>query len=427
MKLRMVDIVLGGFFADEGKGKVVEYLGKKPDIVVRATGGTNNGNKVEFDDRKYILRVIPSAILLPNVTAVVGNGVDVDPKLLVNEINLLKNKGINFENNLKISDKSHVIMPYHIKLDNLEEELRENDKIGSTLSGVGPCNCDKVSRIGIRIQDLISPRFPKILKRNIEMKNKIFEIYGKETLDYNKILEEYSEYSKIIEPYVCDTVSFLHEAIKQDKKIICEGSQSTLLDIDLGTYPYVTSSDSTIGGILSGTGINHRQVEEVYGVVKAYSSRDGEGPFLTEEIEDIETCNKIREFGHEYGSISKRPRRCGWLDLNALKYAIQVNGITALAINHLDVVGKLKTIKLCVAYKYEGKVTNKFSSNPAYLAKCEPIYEEFEGDFEDVLESDAREDLCEQAQKYLNRIEEVVGVPIKFIGIGEDNENILFK
>ncbi len=329
--------------------------------------------------------------------------------------------------NLKISEKAHVIMPYHIRLDNLQEELRGQDKIGTTLSGVGPCYGDKVQRNGIRIQDFVSSRFPKILKRVLEEKNKIFEIYEKETFDYEKLLEEYTEYSKALEPFVCDTVNYLQDSVKQNKKIICEGSQASLLDIDLGTYPYVTSTNSTIGGVLNGTGLNHKQLGEVYGVVKAYSSRDGEGPFLTEETEDEELENKIRELGHEYGSISKRPRRCGWLDLNALKYAVQINGITALAINHLDVVGKLKTIKLCVAYKYDGKVTNKFSSNPAYLAKCEPIYEEFEGNFEDVLESDAREDLCEQAQKYLERIEEVVGVPIKFIGIGEENENILFK
>lgn len=422
----MVDVVLGGFFGDEGKGKVLEYLAKEADIVVRCSGGSNTGNTVVFNDKKYTLRFIPVAILKSNVTAVIANGVVIDPKILVNEINLLKENGYNLEN-LKISEKAHIILPYHIKLDNIEEEIRGQDKIGTTLTGVGPAYSDKANRYGIRVQDFISSRFPKLLKRNIEMKNKVLESYEKETLDYNKILEEYSEYSKALEPYICDTVNFLQDSAKQNKKIICEGSQATLLDLDLGTYPYVTSSNSTIGGILSGTGLNHRQIGEVYGVVKAYSSRDGEGPFLTEEIEDADTNNKIRELGHEYGTISKRPRRCGWLDLNALKYAVQVNGITALAVNHLDVVGKLKTIKLCVAYKYDGKVTNKFSSNPAYLAKCEPIYEEFEGNFEDVLEAAAREDLCEQAEKYLQRIEEVVGVPIKFIGIGEENENILFN
>lgn len=422
----MVDVVLGGFFGDEGKGKVIEYLSKNADIVVRCTGGSNTGNSIEINDKKYTLRMVPVAILNPNITAVVGNGVAIDPKILVNEINLLRNNGYNVEN-LKISEKAHIIMPYHIKIDMLQEELRGVDKLGTTLCGVGPANSDKANRFGIRVQDFIAPRFAKMIKRNIEDKNKYLALYEKDGLDANKIIEEYTEYAKVIAPFVCDTVNFLQDSVKQNKRIICEGSQAALLDIDLGTYPYVTSSDTTIGGILNGTGLNHKQIGEVYGVVKAYSSRDGEGPFLTEEIDDEEIANKIRELGHEYGSITKRARRCGWLDLNALKYAVQINGITALAINHLDVVAKLKTIKLCVAYKYDGKVTTKFSSNPSYLAKCEPIYEEFEGNFEDVLEADAREDLCEQAQKYLDRIEEVVGVPIKFIGIGAENENILFK
>lgn len=337
----MVNVVLGGFFGDEGKGKVIEYLSKNSDIVVRATGGSNTGNSVVFKERKYILRNIPATILNPNITTVIGNGVDIDPKLLVNEINLLKNNGVNLDN-LKISEKAHIIMPYHIKLDNLEEEIRGNDKIGTTVAGVGPCNSDKVSRFGIRVQDFISSRFPKLLKRNIEIKNKIFEVYQKEVLDYNKILDEYLEYSKIIEPFVCDAVSYLQESIKQNKKIICESSQATLLDIDLGTYPYVTSSNSTIGGILSGSGINHKQVEEVYGVVKAYSSRDGEGPFLTEETDDVEIANKIRELGREYGSITKRPRRCGWLDLNALKYAVQVNRNNSLSYKSFRCSWKIK-------------------------------------------------------------------------------------
>lgn len=208
------------------------------------------------------------------------------------------------------------------------------------------------------------------------------------------------------------------------KNIICEGSQAALLDIDFGNYPYVTSSNSTIGGILTGTGLNHKQINEVYAVAKAYSSRDGEGPFLTEAEEEI--GDRIRELGHEYGTITKRPRRCGWLDLNALKYAVQINGITALAINHLDVVGRLDKIKLCVAYQYDGKITTKYSSNPTYLSKCTPVYEEFEGKFDDVSEAGAREDLCEKAEKYIKRIEEVVGVPVKFIGVGIENENILW-
>ncbi|MCI8309330.1 MAG: adenylosuccinate synthase [Clostridia bacterium] len=422
----MVDVVLGGFFGDEGKGKVVEFLSKDADVVVRCSGGSNAAHNVILNGKKYSFRFISNAIFNENNIYVIGNGVVIDPKILVNEIDILKTNGYSLEN-LKISEKAHIVLPYHIKMDDLLEENRGSDKLGTTHCGVGPAYCDKYERSGIRIEDFITNRFAKLLKRNVEAKNKIFEIYGKEQEDYDSLLEEYSKYAEIIAPYVCDTINLLNDFNKQNKKIICEGSQATLLDIDLGTYPYVSSCHTTVGEVLTGTGINHKQLGEIYGVVKAYSTRDGEGPFLTEEIENETVANRIRELGHEYGSITKRPRRCGWLDLNALKYAVQLNGITALAINHLDVVGKLKTIKLCVAYKYEGKITTRFCSNPAYLAKCTPVYEEFEGDFEDVLESDAREDLCEQAQKYIERIEEVVGVPIKFIGIGAETENILFK
>lgn len=423
----MVDVVLGGFLGDEGKGKVIEFLSKTADVVVRCSGGSNAGHNVELNDKKYAFRLIPTAIFNDKITVVIGNGVVIDPKILVNEINVLKSNGYSIEN-LKISEKAHIVLPYHIKMDELLEENRGADKIGTTHCGVGPAYCDKYERSGIRVQDFINNKmFAKLIRRNVENKNKIFEIYGKEQFDSEKIIAEYSAYAEIIAPYVCDTVNYLAECNKLEKKIICEGSQAALLDVDLGTYPYVTSSNSTIGGILTGTGINHKQINEVYGVIKAYSSRDGEGPFLTEEDEDEAIANRIRELGHEYGTITKRPRRCGWLDLNALKYAVQVNGITALAINHLDVIGKLKTIKLCVAYKYDGKITTKFCSNPAYLAKCTPVYEEFEGNFEDVLESYAREDLCEQAEKYLSRIEEVVGVPIKFVGTGTENEHILFE
>ena len=420
----MVDVVLGGFLGDEGKVKVMEYLSKDADIVVRYTGGSNAGHNVRINDRTYNFRMLSTAIFQNNITVVIGNGVAVNPKILLNEIKLLKDNGIPV-NNLKISEKAHVILPYHIELDKMLEENRGTDKIGTTLCGVGPAYCDKYERSGIRMQDFVSQKFEKLLKRNIENKNKILESYGREPVNYDKIFEEYSNIAKELSCYVCDTVAYLQESVRSNKKIICEGTQATLLDIDFGTYPYVTSSNSTIGGVLTGTGLNHKQIGEVYGVIKAYSSRDGEGPFLTEEDEKI--GDKIRELGHEFSSVTKQSRRCGWLDLNALKYAVQINGITALAVNHLDVIGRLDKVKLCVAYQYDKKITTKFSSNPAYLDKCTPVYEEFEGNFGDLSEADAREDLCEADQKYLNRIEEVVGVPIKFIGVGTENENILFK
>lgn len=423
----MVDVVLGSFYGDEGKGKIIDYLSKKSDISVRCTGGGSNSHSVEVDKKKYVLRLLPTGILNENVTAVIANGVVINPKSLVEEIESLRESGYSV-NNLKISENAHIILPYHIEMGKILEETREQEIKSEIVNyGIGAAYSDKFSRNGIRMQDFISSRFKKILKANLEIKNKIFEIYGKEKLEFEPIYEEYSKYAEYLKPYVTDTVNYLQDAVKNGKKIICEGAQATLLDIDFGSYPYVASSNPTIGGVLTGTGLNAKQIGEVYGVIKAYSSRAGEGTYITEE--EGEVGDRLRELGHEYEAVTRKPKRCGWLDLIALKYSVAVNGITSLAINHLDVVGKLDKIKLCVAYKYDGKVSMKYSSNPDYLNKCTPIYEEFDGNFNDVTEAGAREDLCPEAEKFLRRIEEVVGVPIKFIGIGSvrDEVNLLVE
>ena len=423
----MVDVVLGSFYGDEGKGKIIDYLSTQADISVRCTGGGSYSHTVEINKKKYVLRLLPTGILNENVTAVIANGVVINPKSLIEEIESLKEAGIVI-NNLKISESAHIILPYHIEMGKLLDESRQQELRSEVVNyGIGAAYSDKFSRCGIRMQDFVSSRFKKMLKTNLEMKNKIFDIYGKEKLDFNEIYEEYSKYAEYLKPYVADTVNYLQDAVKVGKKIICEGAQATLLDVDFGTYPYVASSNPTIGGVLAGTGINAKQIDEVYGVIKAYSSRDGEGVYITEEESEI--GDRLRELGHEYENVSRKPRRCGWLDLIALKYSVAVNGITSLAINHLDVVGKLDKIKLCVAYINDGKVSMKYSSNPDYLNKCVPVYEEFEGNFGDVTEAGAREDLCPAAEKFLKRIEEVVGVPIKFIGIGHvrDEVNLLVK
>ena len=324
-----------------------------------------------------------------------------------------------------MSDKAHIILPYHIEMDGLLEELRGENKIGTTKRGIGPAYCDKFERCGIRAEDLISDRFEKLLKQNIKNKNAIFKMYGYDELDAETIYKEYREYAEYLKPYVTDTVNLLHEGIMQNKKIVCEGAQATLLDIDFGSYPYVTSSNPSIGGVCTGTGIGAKYIGEVYGVLKAYSSRVGEGPYITEQNNEI--GDTIRELGHEYGTTTKRPRRCGWLDLVALKYAVMVNGITGLAINHVDTIGKLEKIKLCVAYKHEDEIDTKYSTNPDYIEKCEPVYEEFEGNFGDISDINKREDLPENAKKYLTRIEELVGVPIKFIGTGPDREHMIIE
>ena len=420
--MNKVYVVLGSFFGDEGKGKIIDYLSQTADYSVRCTGGNNAGHSIEIDGKKFAFHLIPSGILSKNTTAVIGNGVVIDPKVLIEEIENIENNGYTADN-LKISDKAHVIFPYHIQMDKLQEELRKGNKIGTTCRGIGPVYCDKYERCGIRMGDLINNKYEEQLKINVENKNKIFEIYNYPTFDVNKIIEEYNIYAEKLRKYVVDTVTLLHNALEDNKKILCEGAQATLLDIDFGNYPFVTSSSPTIGGICTGTGIGAKYIGEVYGVLKAYSSKVGEGPYITEQ--DNEIGDKIRELGHEYGTTTKRPRRCGWLDLVALKYAIMVNGITGLAINHLDTVGKLDKIKLCVAYKKNGEITTNYGTDLDYISKCEPVYEEFEGNFGDISNIKNREDLPEKAKKYLNRIEEIVKVPIRFIGNGAGRDAMI--
>lgn len=420
--MKKVNVVLGSFYGDEGKGKIIDYLSQNADISVRCTGGNNAGHSIEVNGKKFAFHLIPSGILNEKTLAVIGNGVVIDPKVLIEEINTVKENGYSTKN-LKISDKAHVIFPYHIEMDKLLESLRKEEKIGTTARGIGPAYCDKYERCGIRMGDLVSKRFEKQLRKNIENKNRIFEMYNYETIDADKVVEEYNKYADFLKEYVVDTVYLLHNALEENKQILCEGAQATLLDIDFGSYPFVTSSNPTIGGICTGTGIAAKDIGEVYGVLKAYSSRVGEGPYLTEQNNEI--GDKIRELGHEYGTTTKRPRRCGWLDLVALKYAVMVNGITGLAINHVDTIGKLDKIKLCVAYKKDGKESLRFSTDMDYLEGCMPVYEEFDGNFGDISNIKNREDLPENAKKYLNRIEEIVKVPIKFIGTGAGRDSMI--
>lgn len=417
-----VDVVLGAFYGDEGKGKIIDYLSTKADVSIRCTGGNNAGHTIEVNGQKFAFHLIPSGILNKGTLAVIGNGVVIDPKVLIEEINNLKDHGYSVDN-LRISDKAHVIMPYHVAQDKMLEEIRGNDKIGTTCRGIGPTYCDKFERSGIRVQDFIRPRFEEIARRNIENKNKIFSIYGYPELNADEIIEEYKKYAEILAPYVVDSVVLLHNCMRENKKLLCEGAQSTLLDIDFGSYPFVTSSNPSLGGMCTGSGISPKDIGEVYGVIKAYSSKVGAGPFVTEQLNAI--GDEIRELGHEYGTTTKRPRRCGWLDLVAVKYSVMVNGLTGIAINHLDTIGKLDKIQLCVAYNHKGKVTTDFSTTPEYLENSTAVYEEFEGNFGDISNIKRREDLPENAKKYLNRIEEVLECPIKFIGTGAGRDNLI--
>lgn len=420
----MVNVVLGAFYGDEGKGKIIDYLAKDCQYAVRFSGGNNAGHTIEVDGKKFAFHLIPSGILNKGVKAILGNGVVIDPKVLIEEINNLKINGYSVDN-LYISDKAHLILPYHIAFDNMQEDIRKNNKIGTTKRGIGPAYCDKYERCGIRMEDFVGTHFNEILKENIENKNKILRAFGYNEIDFESVSKEYSEYAKILKPYVCDTITMLHKAIKNNEKIVCEGAQATLLDIDFGSYPYVTSSNPTIGGVSTGSGIGATYINEVYGVIKAYSSRVGEGPYVTELKDEI--GDRIREFGHEYGTTTKRPRRCGWLDVVALNYAIMLNGITGIAINHLDTIGKLDKIKLCVAYNFKGKREEYFRTNKEFLSESTPIYEEFEGNFGDISGCKAYEQLPLNARKYIERIEELTGTKIKFIGTGPRREDIIAR
>ncbi len=424
MSRSKVDVVLGTFYGDEGKGKIIDYLGSNADIAVRCSGGNNAGHTIEVDGIKFAFHLIPSGILNKGTIAVIGNGVVVDPKVLIEEMENLKEHGYSADN-LRISDKAHIILPYHVEMDKLLEENRGNNKIGTTARGIGPAYCDKYERCGIRAEDLISDRFEELLTININNKNKIFEMYGHETVDLEKTLADYKEYAKILKPYITDTVTLIHNALDEGKKVICEGAQATLLDIDFGSYPFVTSSNPSIGGVCTGSGVGARDIGEVYGVLKAYSSRVGAGPYVTEQNNEI--GDTIRELGHEYGTTTKRPRRCGWLDLVALKYAVRLNGITGLAVNHVDTIGKLDNIKLCVAYNCNGKETTDFSTNVDFLNNSYAVYEDFDGNFGDISNCKSFEELPDNAKKYLRKIEEFTGVPVKFIGTGAGREDMIVR
>ena len=421
--MKKVDVVLGAFFGDEGKGKIIDFLSNKADLSLRCAGGSNAGHTIVFGGKTFAMHLIPSGIF-SGADAIIGNGVVVDPKILLDEMKMLEDAGISTKK-LYISDKAHVLISYHKEYDELEEDMRGKNKIGTTKRGIGPCYSDKMARFGIRMEDFISPKFAELLKQNVETKNKLFELYGKEKFNYKKLLTEYTEYAKQLAPHVIDTVSYIHNSLEAGKKVVCEGAQATLLDIDFGTYPYVTSSNTTIGGILNGSGLNASNIGNVYGVIKAYSSRVGEGPYVTELKNEI--GDTIRELGHEYGTTTKRPRRCGWLDLVALKYAVRLNGFTSIAMNHLDTIGKLPEINLCVGYKDEnGVVTTDYTTNTDKLEKMTPVYETFEGNF-DASGIKKYSKLPDKAKTYIKAIEKFIGIPIGIIGTGPDREDMIVR
>ncbi|MGL5478387.1 MAG: adenylosuccinate synthase [Clostridium sp.] len=419
-------IVIGAQWGDEGKGKMTDYLAEDADVVVRFQGGNNAGHTVVVGDKEYKLHLIPSGILYDDKVNVIGNGVVVDPKALFEEIEYLEGAGIKVTpEKLVVSDRAHLIMPYHKVLDKLKEKARGKNDIGTTGKGIGPCYTDKFERCGIRVCDLMHEDvFKEKLEENIEMKNKyIVNVLEGEALDKEAILKEYLDFAKKLRPFVKDTSVKVYDSIKEDKNVLFEGAQGMLLDIDYGTYPYVTSSNTTAGGVASGSGVGPTMITNAVGIAKAYTTRVGKGPFPT-ELND-ETGDWIREKGHEYGVTTGRSRRCGWLDLVILKTTVRVSGLTSIAVTKIDTLAGLEKIKVCTGYKFNGEVIDYFPASLEDLAKCEPVYEEFEGWDESVADARSYEELPVNARKYIERIEEFTDTRVSIVSVGPKRDQTM--
>lgn len=422
-------VIVGTQWGDEGKGKITDYYAEKSDHVVRFQGGNNAGHTIQLGEDEFKLHLLPSGILRDDTTAIIGNGVVVDPKVLIEEIEGLEKRGID-TSNLIISDRASLIMPYHRAMDELEEKLKGDLKAGTTKKGIGPCYSDKVGRFGIRVTDLFNPGSLKSkLETVVPMKNKIFEAFGEEKeWDVEELYEEYLEYGKKLEEHVKDVSVHLDQALKNEENILFEGAQGTHLDIDHGVYPYTTSSHTIAGGASIGSGIGPKNIDSVIGIVKAYTSRVGEGPFPS-ELED-ETGEYIREKGDEYGTTTGRPRRVGWLDLVMVRYSARINSLLELAITNLDVLSGLDELKICVGYRDDGERIEEYPADIESIYDYEPIYETFSGwgdpDWEEVAE-EGYEALPDEAKEYLEFVEDEVGVPINYVSIGPKRHQTIKK
>jgi len=410
-------VILGAQWGDEGKGKITDLLSEKADIVVRYQGGNNAGHTIVIGDQKFALSLIPSGVLYPTVTPVIGNGVVVDPRWFFEEKAALTKRGID-PSKVKISNNAHLIMPYHRKLDAVIERYLGSAMIGTTKRGIGPAYTDKFSRVGIRIQDLFDEKiFLEKLDVALKMKNKILvKVYNQLPLDFEEIAEEYLAYADQLAPHVTDTSLLVYDAITSGKNVLFEGGQGTLLDIDHGTYPFVTSSNPTAGGAPVGIGVGPTLIDNVIGVTKAYISRVGTGPFPTELLD--ETGDAMIDIGGEYGVVTGRRRRCGWLDMVALRYSARINGLTEIALTKLDVLSHFDPIKIATAYTANGETYTEFPRQQRVLYECEPQYEELPGWNVDISKVNRWEDLPANARAYVERVEELAGVPIRTVSVG---------
>ncbi|MBM7653814.1 adenylosuccinate synthase [Neobacillus cucumis] len=412
-------VVVGTQWGDEGKGKITDFLSENAEVIARYQGGNNAGHTIKFNGETYKLHLIPSGIFNKDKISVIGNGMVVDPKALVAELAYLHEKGVTTDN-LRISNRAHVILPYHLKLDEVEELRKGDNKIGTTKKGIGPAYMDKAARVGIRIADLLDREiFEEKLEQNLAEKNRLFErIYETEGFKKEDILDEYFEYGQQIEKYVCDTSVVLNDALDEGKRVLFEGAQGVMLDIDQGTYPFVTSSNPVAGGVTIGSGVGPSKITHVVGVCKAYTSRVGDGPFPTELNNEI--GNRIREVGREYGTTTGRPRRVGWFDSVVVRHARRVSGLTDLSLNSIDVLTGIETLKICTAYRYNDKVITEYPANLRILSQCEPIYEELPGWTEDITGVKSLDELPVNARHYVERVTQLTGVPLTTFSVGPD-------
>ena len=417
-------VITGTQWGDEGKGKIVDYLASKADTVVRFQGGCNAGHTVVADGEEYKLRLLPSGILYKGTLNIIANGVAFDPEVCLQEMDAMTARGID-TSNTRISDRAHVVMPYHRLMDGIGDAQRGADKIGTTGRGIGPCYMDRDDRIGIRVCDLMEKdEFAKKLKRNLDIKNgELAAVYHHEPLEYEEVLKEYQGYAERLRPLVTDTIPLLNEEIAAGHKILFEGAQATMLDIDYGTYPYVTASHPVSGGVTVGAGVAPKKIDKVVGIVKAYCTRVGEGPFPTEQLNAI--GEKLREAGHEFGTVTGRPRRTGWLDAVVVRHAGLLSGIDYMAVTRLDILDGFDEIKICTGYKHKGQLLKGVPASLNVLAEVEPVYETFPGWKTDISGMRSYEELPDRARKYLERMAEITGIALGIVSVGPSREQTI--
>lgn len=417
-------VILGAQWGDEGKGKFIDIFAGKADLVVRSQGGNNAGHTVVVDGEQYKLQLIPSGILYPNCVNIIGPGVVVNPKAILGEIDGLHEKGVSTDK-LFIDARCHCILPWHLELDALSEKARGGDDIGTTKKGIGPTYMDKSERIGVRMHDFIGERFEEALREACIRKNKVITgVYGGEAIDIEAVLTEYKVYAERLRGFVADTSVMTYQAIKEGKEVLFEGAQGTLLDLDMGTYPYVTSSHPVSGGCCIGSGVGPTAINSIMGICKSYTTRVGKGPFPTELFD--ETGDYIRKAGGEFGTVTGRPRRTGWFDAVIARYAVRVNGLTELVINKIDPLRGLPKLKVCVAYDFNGTRITEFPANFADLEHCKPIYEEFDGFDEDITGCRSFDELPQSVQSYIKELERLIDCPIRMLGVGPARDQVMF-